>query len=36
VTYGPPSEADKAAWRWYEIDRCQRIGAANDQGRANE
>jgi hypothetical protein len=28
VTYGPPSEADKAAWRWYEIDRSQRIGAA--------
>jgi hypothetical protein len=28
VTYGPPSEADKTAWRWYEIDRSQRIGAA--------
>ena len=28
MTYGPPGEADKAAWRWYEIDRSQRIGAA--------
>jgi len=30
VTYGSfaPTEADKAAWRWYEIDRSQRIGAA--------
>jgi HD-like signal output (HDOD) protein len=30
VTYGSfaPSAADKAAWIWYEIDRCQRIGAA--------
>jgi hypothetical protein len=28
VTYGPPSEADKAAWRWREHDRSQRIGAA--------
>ena len=30
MTYGSfaPTEADKAAWRWYEIDRSQRIGAA--------
>ena len=28
MTGGPPSEADKAAWLWYEIDRSQRIGAA--------
>ena len=28
MTYGPPSEADKAAWRWREHDRSQRIGAA--------
>ena len=32
MTYGydsfAPTEADKAAWRWYEIDRCQRLGAA--------
>ena len=28
ASLGPPSEADKAAWRWYEIDRSQRIGAA--------
>jgi hypothetical protein len=28
ASLGSPSEADKAAWRWYEIDRSQRIGAA--------
>jgi hypothetical protein len=28
VTGGPPDEADKAAWRWRENDRSQRIGAA--------
>ena len=28
MTGGPPDEADKAAWRWRENDRSQRIGAA--------
>ncbi len=28
MTGGPPDDADKAAWRWRENDRSQRIGAA--------
>ena len=28
MTGGPPDEADKAAWRWRENDRSQRIGSA--------
>jgi hypothetical protein len=31
VTYNPPSEADKAAWRWYEIDRSDDSGVALDE-----